>query len=52
MVWSCQDMIQIRGELQKYLTSRFEMKDLNRLKYFLGIKISGSKVGISLSQQK
>ena len=39
-----------RKALQEYLASKFEMKDLSQLKYFLGIKVSRSKAGISLSQ--
>ena len=38
--------------LQRHLTSKFDMKQLGDLKYFLGIKVSRSKHGIFLSQRK
>ena len=40
------------SELQRCLASEFEMKDLGGLKYFLGIKVYKSKLGIFLSQRK
>jgi hypothetical protein len=40
------------SELQRYLASEFEMKDRGGLKYFLGIKVYKSKMGIFLSQKK
>nr|KYP44461.1 Retrovirus-related Pol polyprotein from transposon TNT 1-94 [Cajanus cajan] len=38
--------------LKKKLATKFEMKDLRRLKYFLGIEIAYSKKGIFISQRK
>ena len=39
-------------DLQKYLASEFEMKNLGGLKYFLGIEVARSKQGIFLSLRK
>lgn len=36
--------------LQGYLATKFEIKDLGQLKYFLGIEIARSERGIFLSQ--
>ena len=38
--------------LQEYLATKFEMKDLGQLKYFLGIEVARSKHGVLLSLRK
>ena len=40
------------ADLQKYLASEFEMKNLEGLKFFLGIEVARSNQGIFLSQRK
>ena len=38
------------GKLKSFLVHEFEIKDLENLKYFLGMEIARSKMGIALSQ--
>ncbi|CAL8998309.1 unnamed protein product [Prunus brigantina] len=40
------------SELQDYLATEFEIKNLGGLKYFLGIEVARSQQGIFLSQRK
>lgn len=39
------------SRLQEQLSTEFEMKNLGGLKYFLGIEVAWSKMGIFLSQR-
>ena len=41
-----------REDLKRCLIKEFEIKELGRLKYFLGIEVAHSKHGIFISQQK
>ncbi|KAK3030701.1 hypothetical protein RJ639_034877 [Escallonia herrerae] len=38
-------------KLKQYLDQKFYIKDLGKLKYFLGIEVAWSTIGVSLSQQ-
>lgn len=49
VTWDDDEEIQ---KLNEYLAFEFKMKDLGRLKYFLGIELARSKCGIFLSQRK
>jgi hypothetical protein len=39
-------------DIKKFLHNKFHLKDLGKLKYFLGIEISTSRTGIFISQRK
>lgn len=51
LVVSGNDSIAIQS-FKDYLSKCFHMKDLGRLKYFLGIEVSRNATGICLSQRK
>lgn len=51
MIVTGDDIVEIT-KLKTYLASKFDMKDLGGLKYFLDIEVSRSKQGIFLSQRK
>ncbi|WJZ99224.1 hypothetical protein VitviT2T_017689 [Vitis vinifera] len=38
--------------LKKVLATKFEVKDLGQMRYFLGIEVTKSKKGISISHRK
>ena len=40
------------GKFESLLAYEFEIKDVGNLKYFLGMKIARSKMGIAVSQRK
>lgn len=40
--------LEVRKALQEHLSIEFDMNDLRPLKYFLGIAVSRSKMGIFL----
>lgn len=40
------------SQLQDYLETEFEMKNLDRLKYFVGTEVARSKQGTFLSRRK
>ncbi|RVW88895.1 Retrovirus-related Pol polyprotein from transposon RE2 [Vitis vinifera] len=39
------------ADLKCFIDSQFKLKDLGQLKYFLGLKVARSKMGISISQR-
>ena len=41
-----------RQDLKQHLDKEFEIKEVGRLEYFLGIEVAHSKKGIFISQQK
>lgn len=43
--------LQVIDDLKSFLHSQFKLKDLNKLKYFLGLEIARSHRGIVLSQR-
>lgn len=38
--------------LKKVLTTKFEIKNLDQMRYFLGMEVARSRKGISVSQRK
>ena len=51
IVITCSDQDGIR-KLKQHLFSHFQIKDLRKLKYFLGIEITQFKSGVVMSQRK
>ena len=51
MIVTGDDTMEIE-RLQGHLSSKFKMKDLGGLKYFLGIEVAKSQEGIYLSKRK
>lgn len=52
MILLLQVKMLVKLKLKSLFTSKFEMKDLGKLKYFLGIKMATLKKGLFLNQIK
>jgi hypothetical protein len=51
MVITDNNEVEIKN-LKAFFSSQFQIKDLGPLKYFLGVEVTRSKVGIIICQQK
>lgn len=51
IVLTCNSVVEMNN-LKELLAREFEIKDLENLKYFLGMKVARTRKGISISQRK
>jgi len=52
ILFFAEDSLQGIGRIQKFLNEYFKIKNVDELKYFLGLRIAKSKKGIHIYQRK